>query len=272
MMYSFRVGVDHELTDEDLRVELGKAFDQMGRKAKVLALPPDITRKHSLAGLLTRFSWEYWGKALKDIMPAVGTHACMTGGEIEAMFPGVPPGLFRNHNWRTDVVTRGYLPKSVIEELSEGKLSYEWPAQLNKSVASGGHDLILSIGQVVPHEVVGMANYTKNLLVGIGGAGAIDGSHYLGAVYGMERIMGEIDTPVRRLYNAAAGEFLADLPIVYVLTVIARDSKGGLACRGISIGDDSECFNRAAELARRVNIAWMDEPLEKAVVYLDPEE
>ena len=137
-------------------------------------------------------------------MPATGTHASMTRDELATMFPGIPSTLFRNHNWRTDIVTRGSLSGQFMEELSEGKLSYSWPVQVNRLVASGKHDLIVSIGQVVPHEVAGMANYTKNILVGTGGAEAIDKSHYLGAVYGMERIMGEVNTPVRRLFNTAA--------------------------------------------------------------------
>ena len=272
MVYASRSGIELELSDEDLRAELAKALGKMGTRKKILAIPPDITRKHSRAGPITRMLWDLCGEALTDILPAIGTHAPMQKKEIEDMFPGVPHHLFRVHNWQTDVLTRGKLSGEFMEELSEGKLSYEWPAQVNKVVALGGHDLIVSIGQVVPHEVAGMANYTKNLLVGTGGAEAIDKSHYLGAVYGMERILGEIDTPVRRLFNQAADRFLGDLPLIYVQTVISRNSKQKLVCRGIFIGDDEQCFTMAAELSRKVNITWMERPLEKAVVYLEPGE
>src|SRR5205085_3586180 len=139
-------------------------------------------------------------------------------------------------------------------------------------VSRGGFDLILSIGQVVPHEVIGMANYNKNILVGTGGPESINRSHYLGAVFGMERIMGRADNPVRRVLNYAAFEFLHDLPIVYVLTVVARNRSGIPVVRGLFIGDDSECFDRAAELSFQVNIALMPKPAEKVVVYLDPQE
>ncbi len=107
----------------------------------------------------------------------------------------VPQELFRVHNWRTDIETLGEIPAAYIREQSEGKLDYAWPAQVNRLISQGGFDLILSIGQVVPHEVIGMANYTKNILIGTGGREGINRSHYLGAVYGMERIMGRAENP-----------------------------------------------------------------------------
>ncbi len=96
---------------------------------------------------------------------------------------------------------------------------FAWPAQVNKMLVDGDYDLILSIGQVVPHEVVGMANYNKNILVGTGGTEAIHKSHFIGAAYGMEKMMGRSDTPVRRIFNYASEHFMKQLPIVYVQTV-----------------------------------------------------
>jgi nickel-dependent lactate racemase len=176
------------------------------------------------------------------------------------------------HNWRTDVETLGEVPAEFIHEQSEGKLNYAWPAQVNRLIVHGDFDLILSIGQVVPHEVIGMANYTKNILVGTGGRESINRSHYLGAVYGMERIMGRADNPVRNVLNYASDRFLRHLPIVYVLTVVGRTADDRLAVRGLFIGDDIECFQRAAALSSKVNFETLDEPMQKAVVYLDPHE
>ena len=144
------------------------------------------------------------------------------------MFGNMPQELFRMHNWRTDVETLGELPAEFIREQSEGKLNYTWPAQVNKLISQGGSDLILSIGQVVPHEVIGMANHSKNILIGSGGREGINRSHYLGAVYGMERIMGRAENPVRNVLNRACEKFLRHLPIVYVQTVVGRGETGGL--------------------------------------------
>jgi hypothetical protein len=188
------------------------------------------------------------------------------------MFGAVPAELFRVHNWRTDVETLGEVPAEFIHEQSEGKLNYAWPAQVNRLISNGGFDLILSIGQVVPHEVVGMANYNKNILVGTGGRESINRSHYLGAVYGMERIMGRAVNPVRNVLNYASDRFLGHLPIVYVLTVVGRTNDDRLAVRGLFIGDDAECFQQAAALSLQVNFEMLDAPIRKAIVYLDPHE
>jgi len=260
------------LRDEDLKQGLFEALGQLGPKKKVLAIPPDITRYYSMAGRLTEHAWEYFGDRLMDILPALGTHAAMSKEEISRMFGSVPQDLFRVHDWRNEVVTLGEVPASYVEEVSGGRISYNWPAQVNRLLVEGGYDLILSPGQVVPHEVIGMANYNKNIFVGTGGPEGINKSHFLGAAYGMERIMGRADTPVRRVLNYASRHFASDLPVVYVLTVVGREPGGGLVVRGLFIGNDEECFLKAAELSLEVNFALLDKPLSKVVVYLEAEE
>jgi nickel-dependent lactate racemase len=257
---------------DELKVLLSWALDRLEPRAKVLAIPPDLTRIHSQAGVLTQLAYRYYGDRLAAVLPALGTHAALRPDQIAHMFGDVPLERFLVHNWRTDVETLGEVPAEYIREQSEGKLDYSWPAQVNRHIASGEFDLILSIGQVVPHEVIGMANYNKNILVGTGGREGINRSHYLGAVYGMERIMGRAENPVRNVLNYAADRFLKHLPIVYVQTVVGRKDDGGLAVRGLYIGDDQECFLRAAELSVQVNFETVDEPIRKAVVYLDPRE
>ena len=271
-LYCAQGGPDRELTSTELRRFLFTALERCGPRNKVLAIPPDQTRTASRAGELTRYAWNYYGERFGAVLPALGTHKAMSADRIVAMFGDVPLGLFHAHNWREDVELIGTVPSEFIHDQSEGKLNYEWPAQVNRQILHGGFDLILSIGQVVPHEVIGMANYNKNILVGTGGPDSINRSHYLGAVYGMERIMGRADNPVRRVLNYAAAHFIDGLPIVYVLTVVGRNAEGATVVRGLFIGDDEECFHRAAELSFRVNFVLMPNPIRKAVVYLDPEE
>jgi nickel-dependent lactate racemase len=263
---------DTDLTPQQLNDLLVESLAKLGQRNKVLAVPPDQTRAHSRAGDLTRSAWKHYGDRMKAVLPALGTHAPMKPEQIAAMYGDMPLDLFKVHNWRTDIETLGEVPADFIREQSEGKLSYAWPAQVNKLISRGGFDLILSIGQVVPHEVIGMANYNKNILVGTGGRDGINRSHYLGAVYGMERIMGRAANPVRNVLNYAADHFLKHLPIVYVQTVVSRRADGGLAVRGLYIGDNVECFTKAAELSLKVNFEMLDKPIKKAVVYLDPEE
>jgi nickel-dependent lactate racemase len=261
-----------EMSDADLRANLFTALERLGERKRVLAVPPDFTRFHSQAGVLTELAWEFYGDKMVDVLPALGTHTAMPDQQIATMFGKTPRGLFRVHDWRNDIVTLGEVPGEFIREVSEGKVDYPWPAQVNKLLRDGGHDLILSIGQVVPHEVVGMANGNKNIFVGTGGVMGIHRSHFLGAVYGMERMMGRADTPVRRVLNYASDHFAKDLPIVYVQTVVGKNAAGKLAVRGMFVGDDAECFELAAELALKVNFTLMDREIKKAVVYLDPHE
>jgi nickel-dependent lactate racemase len=271
-LYRATGSADTDLTPRQLNDLLAEGLAKLGARNKVLAVPPDQTREHSRAGELTRYARQYYGDRLKAVLPALGTHTAMRPDQIAHMFGDVPQELFRVHNWRTDIETLGEVPAEFIREQSEGKLNYAWPAQVNRLISRGGFDLILSIGQVVPHEVIGMANYTKNILVGTGGREGINRSHYLGAVYGMERIMGRAANPVRSVLSYASDHFLRRLPIVYVLTVVGRRADGGLAVRGLYIGDDIECFSLAADLSLKVNFEMLDEPIEKAVVYLDPSE
>ncbi|HTA48306.1 MAG TPA: lactate racemase domain-containing protein [Verrucomicrobiae bacterium] len=270
-LYCATGGVESDLLPQ-LRDLLAESLAKLGQRNRVLVVPPDQSRIHSRSGDLTRYAWEYFGDRLQAVLPALGTHAAMQHDQIARMFGAMPQALFRVHNWRTDVETLGEVPAEFVYEQSEGKLNYSWPAQVNRLVVHGGFDLVLSIGQVVPHEVAGMANYNKNILVGTGGRESINRSHYLGAVYGMERIMGRAENPVRNVLNCAADRFLRHLPIVYVLTVVGRTGDGGLAVRGLFIGDDAECFYRASELSLKVNFETLDAPIRKAVVYLDPNE
>ena len=271
-LYLATGSVNSDLSSQQLQQLLEEALGKLGTRNRVLAVPPDQSREHSRAGELTNFAWQYYGDRLKAVLPALGTHSPMRPEQMARMFGNMPQDLFRVHHWRTDVETLGEVPAEFIREQSEGKLNYPWPAQVNRLISQGGFDLILSIGQVVPHEVIGMANYTKNILIGTGGREGINRSHYLGAVYGMERIMGRAENPVRSVLNYAAERFLTGLPIVYVLTVVGRREEGGLAVRGLFIGDDSECFHLAAELSLKVNFQLLEEHIQKAVVYLDPHE
>ncbi|HOB84014.1 MAG TPA: lactate racemase domain-containing protein [Bacteroidales bacterium] len=256
----------------ELEKGLYTALDKLGSRKKVLVIPPDCTRFHSRAGEITSLLYKYYKTDLKDILPALGTHEPMTGEQIDEMFPGIPGELFRIHNWRKDVVTVGTVPGEYISEITGGALDYSWPAQLNKLVFSGGHDLILSVGQVVPHEVIGMANYNKNLFVGTGGPEGINKSHFVGAVHGIERILGKADNPVRRMLNYASEHFIKHLPVVYIHTVVGRDDSGKLVIRGLFIGDDPDVFTLAASLSLKVNFTVFEKPLRKVVVYLDPSE
>ncbi|NOR74836.1 MAG: DUF2088 domain-containing protein [Draconibacterium sp.] len=272
MIYYEKGSTETNLSAEDLKMGMFEALKKIGDKQKVLAIPPDYTRLPSRAGELTEFCWEYFGKKLTDVLPALGTHTPMTDHQISHMFGKLPANLIREHDWRNDVITLGTVPAEFVKEVSEGAVDYDWPAQVNKLLVEGNFDLILSIGQVVPHEVVGMANYNKNVFVGTGGTEGINKSHFIGAAYGMEKMMGKADTPVRKIFNYASENFSNHLPIVYVQTVVGLNKQGKLQTYGLFIGDDFSVFEKAAKLSLLVNFEMVEKPLKKVVVWLDPTE
>jgi nickel-dependent lactate racemase len=225
------------------------------------------------AGELTVMLYEYLkDRAHVEVLPALGTHKPMTSSEIGVMFPGIPESIFRVHDWRNALVHLGDVPSDFVRETTEGRLSYSIRCEVARLLVDGKWDRIVSIGQLVPHEVAGIANQNKNIFVGVAGPDTINKTHFVGAACNMERVMGRIDSPVRAIFNYMETHFAQDLPIDYVLTVRARNAEGRLVTRGLFAGDDAECYRRGAKLCQQVNLDLMDEPIKKAVVYLDPSE
>ena len=196
------------LTPEEIRGALLKSLEGRNVK-KALIIPPDFTRFFSNAGFITNVYYHALVEmgAEVDILPALGTHVPVTEKEAEIMFGDVPYEKFIPHNWRTDVVKLGEVPGSYLEEITEGLWKDPVSVEVNRLVMDESYDLIISPGQVVPHEVIGMANHSKNLFVGVGGADMINKSHMVGAVYGMERMMGKDHTPVRKSLTTAWSTF-----------------------------------------------------------------
>ena len=258
------------------REEIARAVEESlaGRRVKrALLLPPDFTRFHSNAGLITQLYYKALtaAGAQVDVMPALGTHVPVTREQYAAMFGGLPYEQMLVHNWRTDVARLGEVPGELISRLTGGLWSDPMEVEVNRRLLDPSYDLILSIGQVVPHEVIGMSNHAKNIFVGVGGADMINKSHMIGAVYGMERMMGRDHTPVRQIFDYALETYLADRPIVFALTVTTAPG-GRIRTHGLFIGEGRQCLTQAVALAQEKNIDFVDHGLKKCVVYLDPSE
>ena len=264
---------ENGLSDQAIEAALSESLGPLkGKLKKVLLVPPDFTRYHSNAGLITSLICRMLRPDCRvDVLPALGTHVQMSQSEWEKMYAPVPYDRMLVHNWRTDIIKLGDIPGSFVEEISEGFVKDSIPVEINRHLLDPGYDLILSIGQVVPHEVVGMANHAKNIFVGCGGSGMINASHMLGALYGMERIMGRDRTPVRAVFDYAAEHFIAGLPLSYILTVTDAP-RDRIRTHGLFIGRDRSYFEQAAKLAMHVNMDLLDRSIQKAVVYLDEQE
>ena len=246
-----------------------------GKKLKkVLILPPDYTRKYSYAGEITAMYYDILNDYCQvDIMPALGTHEPMTKEQSEAFFgEKIPFEKLIVHNWKTDVAKIGEVPAEFVNSVSEGLMNEKIDVQVNKRVLDKSYDLIISIGQVVPHEVVGMANYSKNIFVGCGGNSMINSSHMLGAFYGLERIMGRDFSPVRKVLDYAQEHFIKDVPLLYVFTVTSNDGEGKTLAHGVYTGKERQAFEMAVAKSQQMNITKLKNPIKKAVVFLEPEE
>lgn len=260
------------LTTEEIKAAVAASVaGYTGTGSKVLLVIPDYTRYHSGAGLIANTLYHTLTGCRVDLLEALGTHVPMTERECAHMYGDIPFARFIPHDWRRDTVKLGQVPGDFVAQVSGGLMSSPIDVEVNRLLVDGGYDLILSIGQVVPHEVVGMANQAKNIFVGVGGRAMIDASHILGAAYGMERMMGRDRTPVRRVFDYALEHFLARLPLCFILTVCTAPG-GHIRTHGLFIGRERVCFERACALARQKNLILLDEPLNKAVVYLNPEE
>ena len=240
---------------------------------KAMLVPPDYTRYHSNAGLITNLYYHILTDcgAQVDIMPALGTHVPVTEEEAADMFGDIPFERFIVHNWRTETIRLGEVPAAYLEEITEGLWHDPVTVEINKRIMDPSYDIIISVGQVVPHEVIGMANHSKNLFVGVGGSDMINKSHMVGAVYGMERMMGRDHTPVRKILDYALNTYLADRPIVFALTVTTAPG-GVIHTHGLFIGDERVTLEKAIALAQEKNIDFVETGIKKCVVYLEPTE
>ena len=268
--FTDRNGIDSGRVTECLE----QLLEQYPGLKKVLIIPPDFTRCYSYAGEITQILYRLLGPhAVVHVMPALGTHMAMNDEEKQKMFGGgIPDDAFLVHHWQTDTVSIGKVPKEFIEEISEGLYSTDIEVEVNRRLIEGGYDLILSVGQVVPHEVVGMANYSKNIFVGVGGRQMINKSHMLSAICGMEKALGVVESPARKVFDYAQEHFLASLPLVYIQTVTKLDEQENISLKGLYIGSSRRPFEMAAALSQELNIVHVKKRARKVVTYLDPYE
>lgn len=241
---------------------------------RVLLLPPDLTRMHSGAGRVAELLYRQLGeKCDTHLIPTLGQHRPHTEAENRRMFGAVPEARIHVHDWRGGVRRVGAIPAAVVAEHTQGKADWEIPIDLNRAVLEERWDLIVHIGHVVPHEVLGFASHNKNYFIGLGGGETISAAHMAAAAWGIENNLGRLITPVRACFNWAEERLLGRLPDVYCLLVLAQDEAGGrLVTRGVYVGDDLETYLAAARASTRHNIVTVETPLARAVAYMQPDE
>ena len=240
---------------------------------RVLLLPPDLTRAHSGAGWITETIYQLLRRTCEvHIIPTLGQHVPHTEAENKWMFGSIPHNRIHAHDWRGGVTRIGEIPAGLVKETTGGRADWEIPVDLNRMLMGEPWDLIVNIGHVVPHEVLGFANHNKNYFIGLGGKETICKSHLAAALYGIENNLGNLITPLRACYNWAEEKFLGSIPDVYFQVVMKRDAENRLVHAGLFVGDDLETYLQAARLSREVNITTFDRPLKKIVAHMQGDE
>ncbi|MFC6644552.1 nickel-dependent lactate racemase [Granulicella cerasi] len=241
---------------------------------RVLLLPPDLTRAHSGAGKITELLYRELDAAGAhvEVIPTLGQHVPHTPEENKWMFGSIPEERIFAHDWKNGVTRIGTIPAKLVDETTEGVADWEIPVDLNTKLVEEQWDLIINVGHVVPHEVLGFANHNKNYYIGLGGKDTICASHIAAAVYGIENNLGCLVTPLRACYNWSEVEHLSKYPDVYLQIVMQRDGDNKLVTSGIYVGDDLDTYLNAAKASREQNITLFDNPVKKIVAVMQPDE
>ena len=250
-----------------------EALDVIQPNERVLAIIPDKTRDdntHVLFPLAAEFLTQR-GVASFDALVAQGTHPPMSEAQKLAKlglatFAG---GLF-DHRWHEpeELVTLGELSANAVKGLTGGLIEQSVPVSINKLLAPGAYDTVLVFGATVPHEVAGFAGGAKYFFPGVAGPELTHTTHWLGALAGIENIIGEVETPTRRLIEAAANLIAAR--VISLNSVVSRDSDGELTTYALFTGEIREAFRCAAEVSRRVHIRYTNRKYKTVVALLDP--
>jgi nickel-dependent lactate racemase len=267
-----------EITRDRVRQLVLDTVDQARQRIarsprRVLLLPPDITRMHSGSGWITEFLYEQLsGEADVHVIPTLGQHEPHTREQNRSMFGSIPHERIHPHDWRGGVVRIGEVPADYVKKISAGVADWSIPIWLNRQLMEEPWDLIINVGHVVPHEVLGFANHNKNYFIGLGGKDLICAAHMMAACCGIENNLGNLLTPVRQCFNKAEDELLGGLPDLYIQVVLARNAAGQLVHTGFYAGDDLETYLQAARQSRSQNITVLDEPLRKVVCVMQGDE
>lgn len=268
-----------QLTRENVEGLLTEVWQEAQRRVsadlkRVLLLPPDVTRMHSGVGWMTEYLYqELTGEGVEvHVIPTLGQHVPHTPDQNREMFGTIPEEHIHVHDWRNGVVKLGEVSIKYVKDVSDGKVDWPIPIWLNRMLIEEEWDLIINLGHVVPHEVLGFANHNKNYFIGLGGKETICASHLAAATCGIENNLGNLLTPVRQCFNKAEEDYLSHLSDIYVQVVLARNEAGELVHTGFHAGDDLDTYLGAAKQAREENITILDEPLEKIVCVMQGDE
>ncbi len=226
---------------------------------RVLVLTPDTTRTCPLPMMINCLQDIIGSRAESlDFMVALGTHTPLSEEKILALY-GITDqdrssryrnARLLNHRWDLpDTLTRvGWIEEDEIEKLSGGLLREKVPVDVNRIIFD--YDLILILGPVFPHEVVGYSGGAKYLFPGVSGGEFLHAFHWLGAMVTCPGTIGIKHTPVREVINRAM-KFI-DVP-VHCLAMVVKSQQ---SLYGLFAGDYNNAWSQAADLSKQVHVTF----------------
>lgn len=244
--------VDNFITD----IADSGAFDNKN----ILVIIPDNTRSVPMPLLFDSLCSNLCPRTKKlDYLIALGTHAPMSLDKINKHL-GMDEGTRKvkypsvdiyNHRWedKDTFVELGKISENEVYEISDGLLKEEMRISINEMILH--YDLLLIVGPVFPHEVVGFSGGNKYFFPGISAGDMINLTHWLGALLTIPNVIGIKDTPVRQLINKAAS-FIHKEKLCLSLTV----TKEGL--KGIFFDTPENSFEEAAEFSKQNHIIYKE--------------
>ena len=264
-----------DLTAAEMRPIVEDALRSIGRGTRVLAVVSDRTRDDNTPELFPLVSQTLAraGAASLDVLIAQGTHVPMNDGDkrakIGAGLAALPLlGTVFDHHWdrESELTTLGTIGGEVIAAETGGLLHESVSIRLNAHLAPGQYDMVLVLGATVPHEVAGFAGGAKYFFPGVAGPELTHMTHWLGALATIERVIGRVETPTRRLIEAAAA--FVPAPVIALTTVSTRD-QAGLKTRALFAGDLRGTVRRAAEVSQQVHVRYTGRRYKRVVAILD---
>lgn len=265
-----------DLSVSELRSIVEKSLSNIAAGLRVLAIIPDKTRDDNTDVLFPLAAEVLANRAVGafDALVAQGTHAPMTEAEKrlkigDADGKSLPlAGRIFDHEWSNpeQLVKIGELSAETVGEITGGLINKTVPLTINKLLAPGVYDVVLIFGATVPHEVAGYAGGAKYFFPGVSGAELTHLTHWLGALAGIENIIGRVETPTRHLIEAAADFVRAE--IVSFTSVVRREDER-LRTYALFAGDFRAALRKAAEVSRRVHIKFTGRKYRRVVALLD---
>ncbi len=245
------------LSKAEILNKLQKSLSEIEIKNKrVLIICEDVTRATPLNQFFPDFLHFIQAKASRiTVLFALGTHRSMTFDEMIHKL-----GISSDEANQIKLINHNAFDDSGLIEV--GKID-SIPVKINSAIADS--DIVITLGSVLPHRVVGFSGGAKYLCPGIANQAIIDYTHWKITCFSEAEIIGKIENPIRQILHQVAELVITKFPKIYIsINCITLPS----GIYEIFVGDLYNSYRQAAELSSKFFIKPV-EPCSSLLAYLD---